>query len=422
MKLKKIIMIKKYYFIVISILIIIINSVPLTTIPAKPPTTSKQPIKSSQNIYAKPIKNNYNGQYKIAALKNRPSTIEINYPDITWLDNIITPQKKYMPKPRTQDIYILNNKLSNKNKPVASPEDIDLDVTSNKKPLLLENRKLPIKHGSQIETKKPIIKNKNVSRQNTDVTESTSSELGNHFSAFVKKSIFLLLKRKLVLTADEIYFDSMFIEALTEVMIQTMLNFNLELQNIPNKDFDNFRMQIQYLSGQINKYNNISIYKNINQMVALIEYINQFLKENNTLFFSQLMIKKLDESLKTAKSCSYLIRNQNIILASTSAPEQVLSFFQSNIDTTNTLADFSDHYRDMHAIYDTHGNMDQIMRKWKSFKLSNLNNTTINRQYAAFITFLLLFENSIIATAIILDKTSSLYQTSKPVPVVINIT
>ena len=99
----------------------------------------------------------------------------------------------------------------------------------------------------------------------------------------------------------------------------------------------------------------------------------------------------------------------------------MISFFQPIIDTTHKLTNFADSYGTMHKIYDAHGNMDTIIQGWKKFQSNRLYKTTVNREYAAFTTFLLLFENSIIAAAIILDETSSLYKVINPVSVTINI-
>ena len=260
-----------------------------------------------------------------------------------------------------------------------------------------------------------------MNKGNHTINSYDSNNFTSHFTTFINKSLFTLCKQKLLISSSEPFFDGTFIEVLTVTMLDAIFNFDSQLKTIPNHNFDNFKMQIQYLAEQIKKYNNISVYKNLDEMLLLIQCINQFLKENNVIHLSQAMSMKLNDVLKTATTCCNIIKNQNIILASKNASEKVISFFEPIIDTTHKLTNFSDSYGTMHKIYDAHSNMDNIMQGWKKFQSNRLYKNRINREYAAFTTFLLLFENSIIAAAIILDETSSLYKVINPVSVTMNI-
>ena len=133
------------------------------------------------------------------------------------------------------------------------------------------------------------------------------------------------------------------------------------------------------------------------------------------------MFTKLS-AVSTFANISYdIFKNKNMILATKNGPKAILPFFKTVIENTNNLPKIKFSHELMHAIYDTDGYTDQIIQTWQNFQKNDLYKVQINRQYGAFLTFLLLFENSVVAAAIILDETSQLYKVTNPVPVVINI-
>ena len=180
-------------------------------------------------------------------------------------------------------------------------------------------------------------------------------------------------------------------------------------------------MQLQYLAQQIYDYNDITTYTEPDEMLLLIKFINQFLKENQVINFSPIMLTKLNAISDFAAFNCNQFKNKDMIFSSLNAPKEVLSFFKQPIMNTNNLSKIKFSRQLMHAIYDSNGYMDQIIQKWQDFKASELSSDAVNRQYASFLAFLLLFENSLIAAAIILDETSALYKVTNPVPVFINI-
>jgi hypothetical protein len=347
-------------------------------------------------------------------------------------------------EPTAQNMYVMqstikpenfidkNNTIIDTKQDLFTPENKSLDLTPKENQNLLlpiDKKFTPTENNTNFMQKPSGNFNQTFIDNNPNKTtgiihqeeNQTSKFLTRLLRGFINKSLFAFFNQQLLLSASTDFSELSFGEALIEGIIEIIITMQTELQTIENHDFDNFKMQIQYLAEQIKKYNSTSVYHNVDQMLLFIKYMNQFLKENNVIYFSQAMAFKLDDVLTTSSTCCDIIRNQNIILSKKSTPDKVISFFQPTIDTTNQLSDFSDYYKTMHDIYDANGNIDHIIQGWKKFQSSRLYKTPLNRQYGAFITFLLLFENSIIATAIILNKTSSLYKVTNPVSVTINI-
>lgn len=237
-----------------------------------------------------------------------------------------------------------------------------------------------------------------------------------------QQTLFMILKKSLQINSTNTLIQVTLANIIAEHLKSALFN----LSNIPlsttivrNNSYNNFRSQVQYIANQIEKSNKTS--SSPDQMLLLIQSINQFLKESNIILFSQAMSTKLNEVEVTANNCCDIIRNKNLIFTSIDVPKNIMIFFKPVIDNTNKLSNILYTQSIMHAIYDTNGYMDNIMHKWKAFKSSDLNTTAANNQYAAFLTLLLLFENSIVAAAVILDETSALYKVTNPIPIIINI-
>ena len=357
----------------------------------KSPTITVLPESQNKNIYRQQL------------ITNPKLSIESNTLSFETQQETASPENEgfVIPVKENQNLFLpFNQKV------------IDIDTENNNNPLQKTSSKF---------NQKSSYNKQNKSSYNNTEDDTAPSDLARLFSGFMNKSLFLFFSQQHLMSADINFSDITIDQAFLEGIITVIFAMEEKLQTIKNSDFDNFKMQIQYLAEQIKKYNTTSVYNNVDQMLLFIKFMNQFLKENNILYFSQAMSLKVDDVVATSSTCCDIIRNQNIILSSKSTPDKVLSFFQPMIETTNQLANSSDSYKTMHRIYDANGNMDCIIQRWKKFQSTRLYKTPLNRQYGAFITFLLLFENSIIATAIILDKTSTLYKVTNKVPVVINI-
>ena len=302
-------------------------------------------------------------------------------------------------------------------------------------PLLKTKSSISLKEKTSIPLK-PIIKGDNLHTPQDEsifmemsqyIPEDATSKIENQ----MKRTLFIIIKKFLRQAAIGYVTEISFADIVTDYLKDIIF----DLSNLPHSikmyedtSFINLKMQIQYVARQIKNYNNKTVYTSPDDMLNLIAYINQFLKENRAIFFSSAMFTKLNEVFTTAQNCCDIIRNKNIILTSINTPQPVVLLFQPVIENTNKLSNILYSHSVMHAIYDTNGYMDDIIKTWVDFKSGDLNKMTINDhqkamnyQYAAFLTFLLLFQNSMVAAAIIIDETSLLFKASNPVPVIINI-
>jgi hypothetical protein len=250
-------------------------------------------------------------------------------------------------------------------------------------------------------------------------TDEFVGKLNNTFKKFITKTVLVTVRTRIRLIS---YLS------LSDMFVVSIKHFLFAFSNIPehfkspkNNAFNNFRKQIQYLAQQISNYNSITIYKDPQAMLQLMLLIQQFLQENNEFPFSSPMLINLDQAISTAITCCNIFKNQNMIFSSSNTPAQIIRYFQPVIDNTNNLDNNKFTNNLMHAIYNDGGYTYQIIETWQKFTTSDLNQTPTNRHYAAFLTFLLLFENMIVATAVIIDQTSALYKVTNPVPVVIDI-
>ena len=253
------------------------------------------------------------------------------------------------------------------------------------------------------------------------------TEIFDKFSDHINKMIFSILKKSMIVSPHTKIAQFSFADIIGKsfqrylfLFLQLPIDLNTSTQT--GQALNNFRMEIQILAEQIKKYNGKKYYTNPDQMLMLIKIINQFLKEASTRAISIQMSQKLDTVYEKAAQCCSLFQGQNMIFSSKNTPIQIFSFFKKSIDSTNNLPNLEYSYNIMQTIYGDQGYMDQILETWKIYQLSDLYKNKINRQYGAFITFLLIFENSIIAGANILYQTSTLYKITNPIPVTINIT
>lgn len=260
---------------------------------------------------------------------------------------------------------------------------------------------------------------------NFNLSKKMTSKVKGKFIDFLCDNILLLLKTNFSVSINTNTNQI----SLKQIVIESVKALIFQLSNIPekmiNQEVNNntkiFKMQLQYLSEQIQDYNEIRIYTNPEEMLLLIQCINQFLKENHIISFSEKMYENLNEVSTIASRTCNLFKNENIVFTSNDVPTKILNFFKTAINNTNKLPNANVPYDVMHAMYDTHGYIEQIIQTWQAFQKHELYTTPINSHYGAFLTFLLLFENSIVAAANILDETSSRYHITNPVPVVINI-
>jgi len=322
---------------------------------------------------------------------------------------------------------------------VIEPEQNNLNVTTPQKPLTQSYTQQPVRPEIvQQATKLPKIKKSSQEITTSSKKQTPSQEeapekaplvaksLGKYLTQQANTRIFDAFKLRMRLSSQIILSQV----SATDIIVEELGNLLLKLQGLSKNpgarrtpSLDGFKSQIQYLAEQIKLYNNQTIYKNPDQIVVLIKFMNRFIKENNIILISQTMSEKLQTINKTAQATCSMFQNANIILSIFNAPAPVILEFEDVIEKTHNLQNMQFTKDLVQTIYNKNGIIDQIFNAWKNFQTSaTYQDNPINRQYGAFVTFLLLFENTMVATATILAITSELYEVTNPIPVVINIT
>lgn len=353
------------------------------------------------------------------------------------------PYTKQFLKPVMQPKYIIaeEQRLKEKNKALESEDlskikDQKEENQSNKIESsinFIEKKNLTEKNNQPIKTQQ---EDKNIQNLFDPLTTQPRSinmntifeipgEVFDDFDKFINKMTLTILKNSKYISPH----TKISQVNLSEIVIETLKKYLFLFLKLPDKiktttdignALNNFRIEIQYLAEQIKNYNGKKYYTNPQQMLILIKIINRFLKEADAQNISREISIKFDNIYTKSAICCALFEGQNIIFSTEDTPTKILSFFQTSIANTNNLTQLQEHDNIMQIIYGKNGYMDQILEKWIMYQNSNLYKNKINRSYGAFITFLLIFQNSIVAAANVLDKTSSLYKVTNPIPLIIN--
>ncbi|MBP6869898.1 hypothetical protein KBC04_03385 [Candidatus Babeliales bacterium] len=350
----------------------------------------------------------------------------------------LRPRSESLSSQNIQEIFLKENEqrmLLEKANKEDSAKDLQAQPTKAQDITLVE-RTAFIEPSKKTETPEPQPQEKSIQDLFTPLTEQPSismqsvieypAEMLTKFDTFISKMTLSVLKKSINVNINSKLFHTSFADIIAESLKRYMFQLfqlpeNLNTETDAGNSLNNFKMEIQFLAYQIGSYNGKQFYTQPEQMLALIKIINRFLQEADAHNISQEISKKLDLIYQQAKKACNLFQNQNIIFSTKDTPEQILQFFLQPIKNTNNLTKIQFSYGLIHKIYDAHGYMDQILQAWQEFQHSNLYKNKINREYGAFIAFLLIFQNSIVAAANILDETSALYQVTNPIPITINI-
>ena len=177
---------------------------------------------------------------------------------------------------------------------------------------------------------------------------------------------------------------------------------------------ESLRKEIQYLSEQIQKYNSINIYNDVDLMIEFIESMNTYIKICQLVALTSTNIKNINTAYSTAVTTSNIFKKQNIILNQQLVPNEVIQMFTQPIDDSQNLIEIKDATSMIHTIYDKNGSMDIIFNSWQSFMASTYSSIKNDLYYGAFITFLLIFQDTVSATTSILNETSDEFQVTNP--------
>ena len=199
--------------------------------------------------------------------------------------------------------------------------------------------------------------------------------------------------------------------SITDILVQAVHTILFHLLNLPTESqkqapVESLKKEIQFLSEQIQKYNNESAYSDIDQMLEFIAYMNNFLKESHFTSLSTINIENLDAAYTTASTANNIFKNENIIFDAKLVPNEVVQIFVQTINDGEKLTTIKDATSMIHEVYDKDGSIDLIIKNWQSFMATQYTNEKNNQYYAAFMTFLLIFQDSILATTSILNETS----------------
>ena len=408
---------------------------------------------STQRIVSKPLANRTIdiNLHKIYTNLHNPRIMDYRTIETVTTDKLSTPQKsptklESLPKEidtlrqakstenPTATFSKTHQQPTDKNLKVSTASDkvIDDQIVIAKESLKPEEQTGPsllfmsnpgtVEHEIPTLTENMQLDTKTITLQIIDCVNSFSKKM---FEVWTKQALVMYVKhhlpKNILANIQKNGLSIPSINAVMKLYLLQLLGMSNSSIEKANPSLKKFKKQLQFLSDQIKSYNDQTIYTNATNMLSLIEYIHQFVKENNIIYVSPAMHTKLDAILENTKNLYYIFNNQNIILSSDDAPEKVLEFFNPVIDTINHLSNIIPTIDLMHTIYDAHGYIDQVLQTWQDFTTSELYLTPANRQYAAFISFLLIFEYSMIAAAILLNETSLLYKVTNPIPVIINI-
>jgi len=288
---------------------------------------------------------------------------------------------------------------------------------------------------TQNPTSKPVVKNEiNFNQKPNSSTKSTAHNTTLDSSASERldttSKIYAATINQTEFTAPEEQtnqIDHQELSSLTEGSIDTLsqlLTSSLDrvLSKVPRSRknvksqpaIESLKNEIQYLSEQVQKYNTISFYTDINLMVTFIKNMNDFIKQSKFVTLSTTNVKNLDIAYSAAVSTSNIFKKQNIILNQNSIPNEVLQNFTLPINDSQNLIEIKDMTSMIHAIYDTNGSMNLIFDSWQKFMASPYSSVTYDLYYGAFITFLLIFQDTVTATTSILNETSGEFQVTNP--------
>lgn len=211
------------------------------------------------------------------------------------------------------------------------------------------------------------------------------------------------------------------INTLASIISSSLQNVLFEILALPTDAqgqtaIQSLKNEIQYLSEQVKKYNDVNIYTDIDEMLEFIQSMNNFIKESQLVALSTTNIENIDTAYSTAVSTSDIFKKQNIILNPQLVPNEVVQIFTEPINNSFDLINIKDTPSMIHAVYDKNGSINLILNSWGSFMASKYNSIKNDLSYGAFMTFLLIFQDTIIVTTNILNRTSGEFQVTNPLP------
>ncbi|MGZ6250775.1 MAG: hypothetical protein ACXWL2_02000 [Candidatus Chromulinivorax sp.] len=323
---------------------------------------------------------------------------------------------------------------------IKDPIDISASYELNLKntgpvkmqPEFFENEaKKPVEVGKKKDIKKETTISVLPTQENTITFQKPSiitlaqelpKKISGSTSSLINKIMFKFLKHSLRLPlATKFSLQQTVSENLAEIVKDAIFNLSNLSESIPGSkqiSLNQFKAEMEFIAEQIEKLSKTTVYTNLilQQMLQLIFCINQFLFDSNNIALTYHEVETINKVSKTANNCLNICLHKNLIFSNYNLPKNIETFFAKPISTIEQLSDTELSNLTIQEIYTPNGTMDQLITTWNTFN-SNQAQTIINKQYAAFITLLLLFENSVIAAATILNQTSALYKVINPITI-----
>lgn len=181
----------------------------------------------------------------------------------------------------------------------------------------------------------------------------------------------------------------------------------------PTQTTSNLPLEIRKIAEQIRKYNSIKNYSNMHDMAQFIQTMHNFLKESKLVMVSETMIKNMAQAYATAKKMSNELTQQNRLFTIDAIPLNVRLVFDSSLTTYKNIPLIENTNLMMKAVYETNGSIEKIINTMNN----SLKNSTQEEQDSSqilFMTFVLIFKNSIAATSMVINEANQRYKIIEP--------
>lgn len=192
---------------------------------------------------------------------------------------------------------------------------------------------------------------------------------------------------------------------------------DIKTPSTPQSQSSNLQFEIKVLADEIQKYNNLTLYSQINLMVQFIARMNLFLKQSHLVSLSNTMIENMNKAYATAILTSNIFKSQNLIFDLNSVPDSIKQMFATPIITNQSLPAITDSKTMVQTIYNKNGAIENIIATLQTGLDENARNNASNQYQIGFLAFALIFQDTIAATICVLNEASIKYKIIKPIEI-----
>lgn len=192
---------------------------------------------------------------------------------------------------------------------------------------------------------------------------------------------------------------------------------DIKTPSTPQTPSSNLQFEIKALADQVQKYNNITLYSQIDLMVQFIGRMNIFLMQSHLVSLSNTMIENMNKAYATAIATSNILKSQNLVFDLNSVPDSVKQMFATPITTNQSLPAITDSKTMVQIIYDKNGAIENIVTTLQASLDENTRDNGTNQYQIAFLAFALIFQDTIAATISVLNEASMQYKIIKQIEI-----